>query len=313
VAIYSIKDLEKLTGIKAHTLRIWEQRYGLFHPKRTPTNIRYYEDKDLKFILKITLLLKHGFKISKIAKLDLDSLNNLASELSEGSTDFDSQLDTLTLSMIEMDELKFDQIIGVNVRRLGFEKTLTEVIQPFLEKLSLLWLTGSIRPVQEQFISNLIRQKLILAIDALPVAKEKTVKKFFIYLPEGESQELSLLLMHYILKSRKHQVFYLGMNISLTDLKDAHEIHQPDFVFTLISETYTKSPVENYLKAVCNTFPTSMILASGYQVMVQNVTSTDNLIVFSGMNDILSYLDQDKTILDSSLPNENFSQTSNFI
>jgi DNA-binding transcriptional MerR regulator len=210
VAIYAIKDLEKLSGIKAHTLRIWEQRYGLITPKRTPTNIRYYDDEDLKFILNIALLNRNGIKISKIAQMNRSEITGKVSELSDFRFEDGAQLDALTLSMIEMDEYKFERIVATNIQQTGFERTMLEVIYPFLDKLSLLWLTGSIHPVQESFISNLIRQKLIVAIDRLPMPGGREVQKLLLYLPEGERQELTILFMHYLAKARGYHVVYLG-------------------------------------------------------------------------------------------------------
>ena len=175
MAIYSIKDLEKLSGIKAHTLRMWEHRYKIIEPQRTETNIRYYLDEDLKFILNVALLNKNGIKISKISKMSKEEIAQKVAAISEINFEYGTQLDALTISMIEMDEFKFDRIISTNIQQLGFERTMLEIIYPFLDKLSLLWLTGSINPVQENFMSYLIRQKLIVAIDneSLPNSRKR--------------------------------------------------------------------------------------------------------------------------------------------
>ena len=228
MAVYSIKDLEKLSGIKAHTLRVWEQRYSIIEPRRTKTNIRYYLDEDLKFILNIALLNKNGIKISKIARMSREEIAEKVAAISEINFEYGTQLDALTISMIEMDEYKFDRIISTNIQQLGFERTMLEIIYPFLDKLSVLWLTGSINPVQENFMSYLIRQKLIVAIDNEPLISGKHVKKFLIYLPEGEKQELSMLFTHYLLKSRCNHAIYIGQDITLAELKDACNIHHPD-------------------------------------------------------------------------------------
>ncbi len=291
VAVYSIKDLEKLSGIKAHTLRIWEQRYGLITPKRTQTNIRYYDDDDLKFILNIALLNRNGYKISRIAKMTKADITEKVASISEINFEYGTQLDALTLSMIEMDEYKFERIVTANIQQLGFERAMLEVIYPFLDKLSLLWLTGSINPVQENFISYLIRQKLIVAIDKIPLPAGKKVKKFLLYLPEGERQELTMLFMHYLVKARGHHVVYLGQDISLTDLRDAHNILSPDFVFTMITETFGKEPVQRYVDKLCGVFPQSRVLLSGYQVVAQNVTPPSNGLIVSSLDQTLVFLE----------------------
>jgi len=292
VAVYSIKDLEKLSGIKAHTIRIWEQRYNIIEPGRTQTNIRYYTDDNLKLLLNIALLNKNGIKISKIAKMQDEEILEKVAAISEINFENDVQLDALTLSMIEMDEYKFDRIISTNIQQLGFERTMTEVIYPFLDKLGLLWLTGSINPVQENFMSYLIRQKIIAAINNEPIAQGKDIPKFLIYLPEGESQELSLLFMHYLLKSRKFKVVYIGNYISLTDLKDAYLIHHPEFIYTIISETFTKPLVKDYVDNLATTFPDTQILLSGYQVVSQKVQSDKNYSVLADLAETISFLDE---------------------
>jgi len=294
VAVYSIRDLEKLSGIKAHTIRIWEQRYGVIAPKRTNTNIRYYQDEDLKFLLNVALLNKNGFKISKISKMSRREVAEKVAAIAEINFDYDTQLDALTISMIEMDEQKFDRIISTNIQQMGFERTMLEVIYPFLDKLGVLWLTGSINPVQENFISYLIRQKIIVAIDKEPVAQGRQARKFIIYLPEGEKQELTLLFMHYILKSRRNQVLYLGQDISLADLRDACKIHKPDFIFTMISETFAKEPVQRYADKLSESFPDCQILLSGYQVVAQKVNPAHNVRILRSLDHALDFLEDIK-------------------
>lgn len=288
MAIYSIKDLEKLSGIKAHTIRVWEQRYKLIQPKRTPTNIRYYEDDDLKLLLNIALLNRHGHKISRIAKMEQRELVEKVAAISSVNDLSGTQLDALTISMIEMDEFKFERIITANIEHIGFERTMLEIIYPFLDKLGVLWLTGSINPVQENFISYLIRQKIISAIDRTPYPHFGEQRKFIIYLPEGERQELSILFMHYLLKSRNNKVIYLGQDISIQDLKDAFKIHEPDFIFTMITESFAKESVQTYVDKLAACFPSARILISGYQVIAQGVQPPPNVLILHSLDEALA-------------------------
>ncbi|MEO1438593.1 MAG: MerR family transcriptional regulator [Bacteroidota bacterium] len=244
MAIYSIKDLEKLSGIKAHTIRIWESRYGVINPQRTKTNIRYYSDNDLKLLLNIALLRKNGIRIAKIASMSEEEVARKVAAISEVNFEHGTQLDALTISMIEMDEYKFDRIISTNIDQLGFERTMIEIVTPFLDKLSVLWLTGSINPAQEHFISCLIRQKIIAAIDREPISLGADSPKFLVFLPDGETQELSLLFLHYLLKVRKNRVIYLGQNIPFEDLKTVIQIHKPDYLYTMLSATFNKEPLQ---------------------------------------------------------------------
>jgi MerR family transcriptional regulator, light-induced transcriptional regulator len=291
VAIYSINDLEKLSGIKAHTIRIWEQRYELICPERTKTNIRYYDDFNLKLLLNIALLNKNGIKISKIATMSKAEIQEKVSLISEVNFQYDTQLDAITIAMIEMDEYKFDRILSSNIQQMGFERTVMEVIYPFLERLSLLWLTGSVNPVQEHFMSYLLRQKVIVAIDKEPLVSGKDVKKFLIYLPEGERQELSLLFMHFMLKSRRNQVIYIGQDITLDDLRDTYNIHKPDYVFSLINEPFPKISIQQYIDSVASLFEKSHVLFSGYQVVNKELKLPQNMTILDSLDDTIKFID----------------------
>ena len=290
MTLYSISDLEKLSGIKAHTIRIWEQRYSILEPKRTASNIRYYEDKDLKNLLNVVYLRKNGFKISKIAEMSDEDLAQALAEATSSGVSQNVQIETLTLAMMEMDEQKFNNIIDVTIKQLGFEKTMLGVIYPFLEKLSMLWLTGSVAHVQETFISNLIRQKLISATNEVPLTTDKKAKKIVLYLPEGERQELSLQLLHYLLKKRNFKVTYLGGDITLTDVSDAVSILKPDYIFTMITETYVGDSVNSYVLQMRMLFPEVHLLLSGYQVVAQNVLNTEYITVLRSLDETMSHI-----------------------
>lgn len=291
MAIYSISDLEKLSGIKSHTIRIWEQRYGILRPKRTDTNIRFYEDDDLQRLLNVALLNRHGFRISKIAEMTKEDLAEQVSSVSNFKFDMDAQLDVLTLSVIEMDEIKFSRIFDNHVEQIGFERTMLEVVYPFMEKLSLLWLTGSIKPVQENFITQLIRNKLIAAIEKEPMAADRKVTKFILYLPKDEQQELSILFMHYLIRRRGFRVVNLGSNLALVDLKDACQIHQPDYVFTVLSETFNREPLQRYLSNLQAAAPNSHLLLTGYLMAAQPVAGLQNSTVLPSLDDAMAFLD----------------------
>lgn len=275
----------------AHTLRIWEQRYGIINPKRTVTNIRYYTDEDLKSLLNIALLNKNGFKISKIAGMSGEEVAQKVAAISEVNFENATQLDALTISMIEMDESKFEKIVSTNIEQYGFERTMLEVINPFLEKLGLLWLTGSINPAQEHFISSLIRRKIMVAIDHEPIVTDPSVPKYLLYLPENETQELSLLFMHYLLKARGKRVVYLGQNIPFEDLRTVHDIHRPDFLFTILSETFFKEPVQTYIQKLSRTFHDCTLLLTGYQVVAHPFGAPANVRVLDSLHETIVLLD----------------------
>lgn len=292
MAIYSISDLEKLSGIKSHTIRAWEQRYGILRPKRTPTNIRYYEDEDLQFLLNVALLNRHGYKISKIAAMSKEEMARTISEVSEVNLGIDSELDVLTLAVIDMDEYKFSRILDSHIDQIGFEETMLEVVYPFMDRLSLLWLTGSIKPVQENFITLLIRNKLISAIEALPLTLDKKAKKFLLYLPKDEQQELSLLFMQFILKKRGFLAINLGPDMALVDLKDACQIRNPDYVFTILSETFNNEPIQKYIGNLAEAAPDSHLLLTGYLAATQSMKMPESASILPSLSDTIDFLEK---------------------
>ncbi|MBI0401220.1 MerR family transcriptional regulator [Cyclobacterium marinum] len=285
---YSIKDLEQLSGIKAHTVRIWEQRYKLLNPKRTETNIRYYDDDDLKLILNVALLNDNGIKISKIAKMSVEEMKAEVLHLTERSFAYDDQIHSLVLAMVEFNEERFEKIIATNILKIGFEQTMLNIIYPFLSKIGILWQTGSIHPGQEHFISNLVRQKLIVAIDGQMYSGGGS--KFLLFLPEGELHEISLLFTSYILKSYGHKVIYLGQNTPDEDLKNVYKVHKPEFLVTAITTNPSNEEVEPFLQSLGESFPDSRIIASGYQILGRNLKLPSNVQLMEYLKEIKEFI-----------------------
>lgn len=258
---YSIKDLEQLSGIKAHTLRIWEQRYAIIQPKRTDTNIRTYAEQDLKLVLNIAQLKDHGYKISEIAKMTTEAIHQKVMDISERQLAYPDQIHALTLSMLDLDEDQFEKIINTNILRFGFESLIINIIYPFLSRISTLWMTSSIGPAQEHFIVNLIRQKIIVAIDGQLNKQREGARKFLLFLPEGELQELILLFADYIIRSRHHKVVYLGQSLPFEELGFVYNVHSPDYLLTIfksIPPGYEE--FQAYLDKFSAAFPRATIL-----------------------------------------------------
>lgn len=285
---YSIKELEQLSGIKAHTIRIWEKRHRLIDPARTPTNIRFYSDHDLKKIINVSLLNNHGLKISKIADMSLEQMNQKVLELSELKSDTAIHIDQLVIAMIEMEEEGFEKILNTLILRYGFERSITEIVYPFLEKIGILWQTQNITPAHEHFMSNLIRQKLIVAIDGLPLPP-KTARKILLFLPEGELHELALLFFHYLTRKAGFRTYYLGQNVPHDDLVSVFQVHQPDLLISSIT-TSTAAPVEDYLARLTRDFPNTPILISGQQVQKFNGAKLQNIQIFQKALELHQFL-----------------------
>ena len=175
--------MERLSGIKAHTLRIWEKRYNLFEPSRTATNIRNYSDNDLRKLLSVRLLSNDGVKISKIVSMEKEEINKRVLAIEDKQIINQKRIDDLVFPMFNYDEDRFDELFDSYVKDLGLEKTFEQIIYPFLEKVGVLWLCDEINPAQEHFMTHLIRSKLIVAIDQLPNPNEDS-KRAVLFLPE---------------------------------------------------------------------------------------------------------------------------------
>ena len=263
---YTIKEVETLSGIQAHTLRIWEQRYNFILPERTDTNIRYYTDEQLKYILNIAYLNQRGFKISKLTDMSHAQINREIEQKLETPDGEEIYIHSLHSSMIDFDEIKFEKVFATATQKLGFIDTFNRVILPFLDKLGMLWRIGTINPAQEHFISSLIRQKIIANIDAIQPNTNGHKKRCILYLPEGEFHELPLLLSYYLLKLQHYEVIYMGASLPLLDLKKAIEFTKPDYLVTMLTMAMPDLTVDEYLNMIYSSFTPCKLIVGGYQI-----------------------------------------------
>jgi len=259
---FTIKDLENLSGIKAHTIRIWEQRYNFLKPQRTATNIRYYSNDELKTLLNISLLNKYGYKISHINRMSNEELRQKLVTLSGTQAQQERIINELIQHMIDLEIENFEQILDQHIVARGVEKTITQLIFPFLERIGVLWLTDHINPAQEHLITNVIRQKLIVGIDNTRTAFISRTK-VLLFLPESEHHELGLLFLQYLFKSRGIQTIYLGANVPLSDLEYVVQLKKPDYVYTHLTTVMKEFNFEKFLNHLKNRFSSVPILISG--------------------------------------------------
>lgn len=259
---YTIKDLENLSGIKAHTIRIWEQRYSFLKPNRTGTNIRFYSNEELKKLLNVALLNKFGFKISHIDRMNEGEINEKIFSLNLQEALQDRLVNTLIQHMIDLDMESFEDVLDDFIAAKGIERSITQIIFPFLERIGILWLTNHINPGQEHLVTNIIRQKLIVGIDTTNSAI-KINKTILLFLPEGEYHELSLLFMNYMLKSKGLKTIYLGCNIPLKDVEYLAKLKSPDFIYTHLTSAGPKFNFEKLINALTTSFPNTPIIISG--------------------------------------------------
>jgi len=288
---YSIRDLEHLSGIKAHTIRMWEQRYSILSPSRTATNIRYYDDADLRMLLNIAVLNRQGMRISRIADMSPEELHGSVRKANMNTGEPEGQVDALVLSMIDLDEERFEKILANSTLREGFEGTMRNVIYPFLDRIGILWITGSITPAHEHFITCLIRQKIIVAIDGQYPKYDDESKTFLLFLPEGEFHEIGLLFLHYLLKARGHRVVYLGVNVPFDDLLAVNKVRPVDGIYSIATLSPSAGELENYMMRLADAFIGKSIAMSGGRFADYRGRIPTGLRVLEKQEDVMAYVD----------------------
>lgn len=291
MASYSIKDLEKISGIKSHTIRIWEKRYGLISPNRTSTNIRYYNDFDLRKLLNIAILVRNGIKISKIASFRDEDLGEKVMLVSQKLGKIEDTLENFILAMIELNEDQFERQLSDLIIKLGFEGAFTKYLQPFFERVGVLWQTGTIVPAQEHFVSNLIRQKIIVGIDSLRQNEIKKHTNFLLFLPEGEYHELGLLFIHYILRKRNYKTIYLGQSVPISDLGQIKEYYKNPTIISNISTPVTQKKTKDFLNSLIEVFKNEKIILTGSQINSLNIELPTNFQKIYNYTEFIDQLD----------------------
>ena len=289
--VFTIKDLENLSGIKAHTIRIWEQRYSFLKPHRTGTNIRYYTNEELKTVLTIALLNKHGFKISHIDKMTREKMAESVLSLTDAEARDDLVVNGLLHHMTECDIEGFEKSINQYIEEAGLEKAILKILFPFLEKVGILWVTNHVQPAQEHLVSNLIRQKLITGIDGI-ATNYNSALKVCLFLPEGEYHELSLLLVNYLLKKRGIMTIYLGAHTPFKELKLIVEHHKPDYLYTHITTSAQSSDFDKFIDEFKKIKLSMPIVISGRISGRNEQQIPTNILVKETLADVRNFIDQ---------------------
>lgn len=287
---FTIKDLENLSGIKAHTIRIWEQRYSFLKPQRTNTNIRFYTNNDLKLILNIALLNRHGFKISSINKMSNDEMENKILSLSQQGTYEERIINELIQSMVELQMDDFERLLSNYISSRSFEEAIQLVIFPFLERIGLLWQTNHINPAQEHLVSNIIRQKLIVAIDALgsPIKNDTLV---LLFLPENEHHELGLLFSYYLFRKQGIRVIYLGASVPLRDLQFIVDRKKPGYLYTHITSLANHLRFEKFLQNLENHVGQLPVIISGQVAQIHRKAAPANIFFKRSLPEVQAFIE----------------------
>ncbi|MBU2020234.1 MAG: MerR family transcriptional regulator [Bacteroidetes bacterium] len=264
MADYKIKDIENLTGIKAHTLRIWEKRYNIVAPDRNDGKIRMYSDAELKLILNVALLNKNGLKISRISELTSEQQSAKVAEIFLKGN-HDTYFERLLISLLNFDEELFVKTLDQMILEQGLEFTFSKYITEFLEKVGVLWLTGTIHPGQEHFISNLIRQKIFSQIDQSPIPSSEC-GHVILFLAEHEWHEISLLFYHYVFRINGIYSFYLGQSTPIDSIEKCIEKFKPKALVTSFITGIEDKELENYFLPITEKYPEVAIYAGGIQM-----------------------------------------------
>jgi len=260
VNVFTIKDLENLSGIKAHTIRIWEQRYNFLKPCRTETNIRYYCNQELKTVLNISLLNRYGYKISHINKMSEQELRSKIISLTDRDAQQERLVNELIAHMIDLDIEQFETVLDDFILARGIDKAIPQVIFPFLHRIGILWLTNHIHPAQEHLVTQVIRRKILVGIDGCLPCKRRG-KLVLLFLPEGEYHELGLLYVYYLLKTNGVRVLYLGADLPLKDVEFVCRAKNPDYLYTHLTGIAGSFNFEKYLSLVTERIAIPLVIS----------------------------------------------------
>lgn len=288
--VFSIKDLENFSGIKAHTIRIWEKRYGLLEPCRTEYNIRYYDDKNFIKLLNITLLNNNGLKISKIAELSDNDIILKVKEFATLKLVEEFAINSFKISMMKFDVVLFNDTFNKLISRKSLREIFVDIFIPLLEHIGFLWQTGSIKPIHEHFISNLIAQKIHSNIDINQSSISNDADKIFVlYLPLGEIHELGLLYIYYEITLRNYRTIYLGQNISLEHIAQLNELYSNIYFITYF--TVQPEDIDFYLQQV-NKLLLSDTLNKFCMLgpKAESISTYKSIKYFASINELLKYL-----------------------
>ena len=247
---FNIKNLENLSGIKAHTLRIWEKRYNLLEPERTDTNIRRYSLESLKKLLNITLLYNHGFKISRIASLNVDEIPKLVRSIALKSNSEQVSINAFKLAMINFDYELFDINFDEILQNHDFEYCFMQIFMPLMRELGILWQTGAISPSHEHFITNLVKQKIHLQTESLQRNKfsNNDLPIFVLFLPENEIHELGILYLNYLILSKGFRTIFLGQSLQISSLETLYSYDTKFNFVSYFTVEPNKEEIMPYLK-----------------------------------------------------------------
>lgn len=293
---YSIKDLENISGIKAHTIRIWEKRYNILEPMRTDTNIRYYDFSSIQKLLNITLLHNHGYKISKISQYPSENIPGLVKEIITDKTYKSHAITAFKVAMLNFDREAFYTSYDQLLTNKSFSGIFRDVFVPLLNEIGLLWQTNTITAAHEHFITNLIKQKLEVELEIVAKNQQVTEDKVFIlFLPAQESHDLGLKYLNYEIVKNGYKAIYLGENIEMEDLQKMTEQFDSAVFLTYITTAPMADEINGYIEklqqGILKKAVSSELWITGIGIEnLQMETETNRTKLFLSMDHIIKSL-----------------------
>ncbi|MBJ7880530.1 MerR family transcriptional regulator [Gelidibacter salicanalis] len=291
--IFSIKDLENLTGIKAHTIRIWEKRYELLTPERTDTNIRFYNLSHLKKLLNISFLNNNGHKISKIASLSTQEIHQQVRALASEGQLKNHAINTFKLAMLDFDQELFYETYNGLIKTNSFSEVFYDFFLPLLSEIGMLWQTDTITPAHEHFISSLIRQKVLVNTEILQAQnKIEHRNAFVLFLPDNEVHEIGLMFINYELIARGHRSILLGSSVPIISLTDVLPYYQKITFISYFTIKPEKEELSRYLaefKAKLLTDNTNQLWALGHMTQhIDHQSLPPSIKIFRTINSLIA-------------------------
>lgn len=284
---FTIRDIENLCGIKAHTLRIWEQRYSLFLAKRKESQHRIYDNEDLKQLLRISFLYHSGHKISKIAALSAGEIQQLIEASPIKEDNHEAFVQQLIEAGVDFDKEKFEKIVNSLIVIIGLEKCIINIFYPFLQRIGLLWMTNNVIPAQEHFVSHIIRKKIILATDGLEVDRN-SLNNIILFSPIGELHELPLLTANYFFRKNNIPTTYFGTNVAKESLTYFLKHKAATHLYTHLITPVNSDELNNYISSLCNNFQDKKIVISGPACKFIDSNHT-NLQVLNSLDELIRF------------------------
>lgn len=297
--LFSISQLARYSGIKAHTIRIWEQRYDALKPNRSEGNTRYYDSSQLRRLLNIVSLSGSGYRVSELCEMPdkklFELVNKTTTERIDTAAKSEYYISQLIAAGMSYDENHFEKIYSSCFVRYGMKDTYTLVIYPMLVRVGLMWAGDAIPPANEHFISNLVRQKLFTAIDSLPPA-EKGSEKWVLYLRENEFHEIGLLFTSYLIRLSGQQVLYLGADVPMESLQNSIKQIKPDYLLFFLVHNEVPEEVDQYTAELRKIFPGKRIFMAADESLLNQLNMQGRIQGLRSVEELETYLSEKKRL-----------------